>query len=57
MNMTFQETMIYLWEVATPTILRATGVTLKLWLVTVVLALPLGLPIAFGEISKIAPIR
>lgn len=57
MNMTFQETMIYLWEIATPTILKATVVTLQLWAITVVLALPLGLPIAFGEISKIAPIR
>ena len=57
MNMTFQETLTYLWTIATPTILRAIVVTLQLWAVTIVLAFPLGLPIAFGEISKIAPIR
>ena len=57
MNMTFQETMIYLWEIATPTILRATVVTVQLWAITIVLSVPLALPIAFGEISKIAPIR
>ena len=57
MNMTFQQTMTYLWTIATPTILRATVVTIQLWAITIVLAVPLGLPIAFGEISKIAPIR
>lgn len=57
MNMTFQETMIYLWEIATPTILKATVVTVQLWAITIVLSVPLALPIAFGEISKIAPIR
>ena len=55
--MDFQETMVYLWEIATPTILRATVVTLELWGITIVLAVPLGLPIALGEVSKIAPIR
>lgn len=55
--MTFQETLVYLWEIATPTILRAAVVTLQLWAVTIIFAVPLGLPIAFGEISKIAPIR
>ena len=57
MNMTFQETMNYLWTVATPTILKATVVTVQLWAITIVLSVPLALPIAFGEISKIAPIR
>ncbi len=57
MNMTFQQTMTYLWTIATPTILRATVVTIQLWAITIVLAVPLGLPIAFGEISKIAPMR
>lgn len=57
MSMTFQETMAYLWNIATPTILKASVVTLQLWAVTILLAVPLGLPIAFGEISKIAPIR
>ena len=50
--MTFQETMIYLWEIATPTILKATVVTVQLWAITIVLSVPLALPIAFGEISK-----
>lgn len=57
MSMTFQETMAYLWNIATPTILKASVVTLQLWAITILLAVPLGLPIAFGEISKIAPIR
>lgn len=47
----------YLWGTATPAILDATIVTIELWLITLVLAIPLGLPIAFGEISKIPPIR
>ena len=55
--MDFQETMVYLWEIATPTILRASVVTVELWAITIILAVPLGLPIAFGELSRIAPIR
>lgn len=55
--MDIQETISYLWGTATPAILNATVITLELWLITLVLAVPLGLPIALGEISKIPPIR
>ena len=40
-----------------PTILEGGIISLKLFIVTLIFALPLGLPICLGENSRIAPIR
>ncbi len=40
-----------------PTLLTGTGQTLKIFFFTLVFALPLGLPISFGTMSRIPPIK
>ncbi len=52
----FQHTMEYVITLL-PSLLSGATVTVKLFFWTLIFALPLGLPIAFGAISKIRPIR
>ncbi|MCF0140690.1 MAG: amino acid ABC transporter permease [Mogibacterium sp.] len=40
-----------------PSLLRGTVISIELFVVTLIFSLPLGLPLALGENSKIAPIR
>lgn len=40
-----------------PSLLRGTVISMELFVATLIFALPLGLPIALGENSKVAPIR
>lgn len=40
-----------------PSLLKGTVISIELFVATLVLSLPLGLPIALGENSKIAPLR
>ncbi|MBQ0004382.1 MAG: amino acid ABC transporter permease [Clostridiales bacterium] len=40
-----------------PSLLRGTVISIELFVATLIFALPLGLPIALGENSKVAPVR
>lgn len=49
------ENLTYIWEIL-PAVLKGANITLALFALTMVLAVPLGLPFALGSMSRIKPL-